>query len=82
MIKKKKTNWSNWFQTFVLFVAGYIGTYFALSYAIPSMRLSVDAMVENYFAENLQHLMFQKSTAAIAVGFVMAMIPRVLGKEK
>lgn len=81
MIKRNKHNWSDWLLTILLFVVGYVGTYFALSYAVPGLRLSMDPPVENYFAENLQYMMVPKGTASIVVGIILAMLPRTLGKK-
>lgn len=78
MLKKDRSDWA---VIMLLFLLGFMGTYLALSYAVPMFRLPLDTPTENYAAENLRHMFLPKCAGSLVVGAVMGMIPRTLSKK-
>ena len=58
--------------TMILFLAAFIGTYLALSYWVPGLRIKLEAGAVTYFFASMRHMAWFKSLISLAVGFLLA----------
>jgi len=61
----------------ILFIAMFIAIYLAISFAIPGMRIKLEAEPMEYFVESIKHMAFIKSAVSLVVALFAAMLPKV-----
>lgn len=77
----KKNKWADWAPTMLLFLLAFVGTWFLLSFGVPSLRIKMDSADGDFFGASLRHMAFLKFLGSTALGMVVAIIPRTLGKK-
>ena len=77
----KKNKWTDRVVVTLLFLLAFIGTWLALSFGVPYFRLKMDPADGDFFGASLRHMAVSKSLACLGVGAIVALIPRVLGKD-
>jgi len=73
---KKKT------ISLALFVIAFIATYFIICFAIPGMRIKLEATPMEYFFKSITHMVFFKTTISLVVSLLFGAIPLIFGKKK
>ncbi len=68
--------------SFVLFFVVFLAVYLMLCFAIPGMRIKLDAAPMVYFFKSITHMAFLKAMAALVVAGIIGAIPLVLEKKK
>lgn len=66
----------------VLFLITLILTYYILCFAIPGMRIKLEAAPMEYFFKSITHMVFFKAMVSFIVALIIGAIPLVFGKKK
>ena len=64
------------------FLIAFIATYFIICFAIPGMRIKLDAEPIEYFFKSISHMVFFKAMVSFAVGLVFGAVPFILRKKQ
>ena len=73
---KKKT------VSVVLFLTVFVATYLVICFAIPGMRIKLEAEPVEYFFKSITHMVFFKAIISLVVALIFGVIPLFLGKKK
>ena len=73
---KKKT------LSVVLFICAFIITYLVICFAIPGMRIKLEAEPMEYFIKSISHMVFTKTAVSLIVALIIGAITLVFGKKK
>ena len=65
-----------------LFVIAFIATYLVICFAIPGMRIKLDAAPTEYFFKSITHMAFFKTIVSLVVALILGATPWVSGKKK
>ena len=65
-----------------LFVIVFIAAYLIICFAIPGMRIKLDAEPMEYFIESITHMAFIKTVASLIIAFIFGVIPFLVIKKK
>ena len=60
------------------FVAAFIVTYFIICFAVPEMRIKLDAEPMEYFLESIRFMFFMKAVVSTVVAFIIGTIRAVI----
>ena len=66
----------------VLFIAVLIAVYLILSFAVPGMRITLDAAPTEYFVQSISHMSFFKMMVSLAAAVIFSAIPMIFWKKK
>jgi len=66
----------------VLFLIVFIGTYLIVSFAIPGMRIKLDAEPIEVFRKSVAHMMPFKTMVSLAAALICGAIPLLLRKNR
>ena len=73
---KKKT------VSIVLFLIAFIATYLIICFAIPGMRIKLEAEPIEIFFKSITHMVFFKTMISLVVAIIFGAIPLFFGKKK
>lgn len=65
-----------------LFLIAFIATYLIICFAIPGMRIKLDAAPMEYFFKSITHMMFFKTMISLVVALITGGISLLLGRKK
>lgn len=65
-----------------LFLIAFIATYLIICFAIPGMRIKLEAAPMEYFFKSIVHMAFFKTVVSLAVALIFGAIPLILWKKK
>ena len=65
-----------------LFVIAFIATYFVICFAIPGMRIKLDAAPMEYFFKSITHMAFFKTIVSLAIALILGAISLAFWKKK
>ena len=65
-----------------LFVIAFIATYLIICFAVPGMRIKLEAAPMEYFFRSITHMVFFKMMVSLAVALIFGAIPLAFGKSK
>jgi len=65
-----------------LFFAAFIAAYLVICFAIPGMRIKLDAAPMEYFFKSITHMAFFKTLISFAVAIIFGASPFVFWKKK
>ena len=65
----------------LLFVIVFVVTYLVICFAIPGMRIKLDAAPAEYFLASIRHMAFVKTAASLVVALIVGTIPLFLRKR-
>lgn len=66
----------------VFFFAAFIAAYMIICFAIPGMRIKLEAEPMEYFIESIRHMMFMKSIMSLFPALIIGSLPLFLGRKK
>lgn len=59
----------------VLFIVAFVTTYLVICFAIPGMRIKLEAEPIEYFIESIRHMAFMKTAASLVTALMAGAIP-------
>ena len=59
----------------LLFVVVFMATYLVICFAIPGMRIKLEAEPIEYFLESIRHMAFVKTAASLVTALMAGAIP-------
>ena len=65
----------------LLFVIVFVATYLVICFAIPGMRIKLDAAPAEYFLASIRHMAFVKTAASLVAALVVGTIPLFFRKR-
>lgn len=65
-----------------IFLTAFAGTYLIICFAIPGMRITLDAAPPEYFLASVSHMALFKTAVSLAAALILGAIPLILGKQK
>ena len=65
----------------VFFVA-FITTYFVICFAVPGMRIKLDAAPVAYFFASITHMVFFKALISFVIALIAGLIPIIIMRKK
>ena len=65
----------------LLFVVVFVATYLIICFAIPGMRIKLEAGPIEYFFKSLRHMAFIKTTASLVAALIAGAIPFLFRKR-
>ncbi|MBE6996285.1 MAG: hypothetical protein E7429_06135 [Ruminococcaceae bacterium] len=65
-----------------LFIIAFVAAYFIICFAIPGMRIKLDAAPMEYFFKSITHMAFFKTLVSLVVALIFGAIPFAFGKKK
>lgn len=65
----------------VLFIVAFVTTYLVICFAIPGMRIKLDAEPMEYFLKSLSHMVFIKTAASLVMALIAGAIPFLFRKR-
>ena len=65
-----------------LFLIAFITTYLIICFAIPGMRIKLEAAPMEYFFNSIIHMAFFKTMVSLVVALIFGAIPLAFGKKK
>ena len=65
-----------------LFFAAFIAAYLVICFAIPGMRIKLDAAPMEYFFKSITHMAFFKTIVSFVIALILGAIPLCLRKKK
>ena len=65
-----------------LFLITFIAVYLVICFAIPGMRIKLEAAPMEYFFKSVTHMAFFKTMVSLAAALILGVIPFVFGKKK
>lgn len=66
----------------VLFFAAFVAAYMIICFAIPGMRIKLEAEPMEYFIESIRHMIFMKSLMSLFPALIIGSLPLFLGRKK
>ena len=66
----------------VLFLIAFISTYLIICFAIPGMRIKLEAEPIEIFFKSITHMVFFKTMISLVVAIIFGAIPLFFGKKK
>lgn len=66
----------------VLFIIAFIAAYLIICFAIPGMRIKLEAAPLEYFIKSITHMVFIKTAASLIVALIIGSIPLFFRKKK
>jgi len=66
----------------ILFIIAFIATYLIICFAIPGMRIKLEAAPMEYFIKSISHMAFIKTAASLIVALIIGSIPLFFRKKK
>ena len=63
------------------FLIAFIATYFMICFAIPGMRIKLEAEPMEYFFKSISHMAFFKAMVSFAAGLVFGAVPFIFRKK-
>jgi len=66
----------------VLFLTAFIAAYLTICFAIPGMRIKLEAEPMEYFIESIRHMMFMKSLISLFPALIFGSLPLLVGRKK
>lgn len=66
----------------VLFVVTFFVAYLIICFAIPGMKIKLDAEPMEYFIESIKHTAFIKSVISFIVALIVGILPKIIVKKK
>jgi len=70
------------FLSVALFLVAFISTYLVICFAIPSMRIKLEAEPIELFFKSITHMVFIKSIISFVVALVFGTLPLLIRKKK
>ena len=64
-----------------VFVIVFVATYLVICFAIPGMRIKLEAEPIEYFLKSIRHMAFVKTAAALVAALIIGTIPLLLKKR-
>ena len=64
-----------------LFIIAFIATYIIICFAIPGMRIKLEAAPMEYFCKSIAHMVFFKTIVSLAVALIFGAIPVIFWKR-
>ena len=65
----------------VLFLIIFITTYMILCFAIPGMRIKLEAEPMNYFLASISHMVLFKAAISFVIAIVLVIIPLLVKRK-
>ena len=65
----------------LLFVIVFVVTYLVICFAIPGMRIKLDAAPAEYFLASIRHMAFVKTAASLVAALIVGTIPLFFRKR-
>ena len=65
----------------LLFVIVFVATYLVICFAIPGMRIKLEAEPMEYFLESIRHMAFVKTAASLVAALIVGTIPLFFRKR-
>jgi len=65
-----------------IFLITFIATYLIICFAIPGMRIKLDAAPMEYFFKSITHMAFFKTIVSFVIALILGAIPLCLRKKK
>ena len=65
----------------LLFVIVFVVTYLVICFAIPGMRIKLEAEPMEYFSESIRHMAFVKTAASLVAALIVGTIPLFFRKR-
>ena len=65
----------------LLFVIVFVATYLVICFAIPGMRIKLEAEPIEYFLESIRHMAFVKTVASLVAALIVGTIPLFFRKR-
>ena len=65
----------------LLFVIVFVATYLVICFAIPGMRIKLEAEPIEYFLESIRHMAFVKTAASLVAALIVGTIPLFFRKR-
>ena len=65
-----------------LFLIAFIATYLIICFAIPGMRIKLEAAPMEYFIKSIIHMAFFKAMISLIVALIFGAIPLAFEKKK
>lgn len=65
----------------LLFVIVFVATYLVICFAIPGMRIKLDAAPAEYFLASIRHMAFVKTAASLVAALIVGTIPLFFRKR-
>ena len=65
-----------------VFVVAFITTYLLICFAVPGMRIKLDATPVAYFFASVTHMVFFKALISLVIGLIAGLIPLIIMKKK
>ena len=64
-----------------IFLITFIATYLIICFAIPGMRIKLEAEPIEYFLESIRHMAFVKTAASLVAALIVGTIPLFFRKR-
>ena len=65
----------------ILFAVVFVATYLVICFAIPGMRIKLDAAPAEYFLASIRHMPFVKTAASLVAALIVGTIPLFFRKR-
>ena len=65
----------------LLFVIVFVATYLVICFAIPGMRIKLEAEPMEYFLESIRHMAFIKTAVSLVMALIAGAIPFLFRKR-
>lgn len=65
----------------LLFVIVFVATYLVICFAIPGMRIKLEAEPMEYFLESIRHMAFLKTAASFVAALIVGAIPFLFNRR-
>ena len=65
----------------ILFAVVFVATYLVICFAIPGMRIKLDAAPAEYFLASIRHMPFVKTAASLVAALIVGSIPFLFRKR-
>ena len=65
-----------------VFLIAFIATYLIICFAIPGMKIKLEAAPMEYFFKSITHMVFFKTMVSLVAALILGAIPLVVGKRK
>lgn len=65
-----------------VFLIAFVATYLIICFAIPGMRIKLEAGPVEYFFKSIGHMAFFKTMVSLGVAVILGVIPLACGRKK
>lgn len=65
----------------VLFLSAFIASYLTICFAIPGMRIKLEAEPMEYFLKSITHMIFIKSLMSLVIALIVGTFPLFIKKR-